>query len=100
LLDVAVGNYLDLVTEREFDPALLALLRSQGFDDVHLIHGQFEFGKDAIAKTAKPRTQYTIQSKAGNLGLPEWASMRGQLDMLRLNELERRIRLADGSASR
>lgn len=87
MLDVAVGNYLDSVAEREFDPALLALLRSQGFDDVHLIHGQFEFGKDAIAKTAEPRTQYTIQSKAGNLGLPEWASMRGQLDMLRLNEL-------------
>jgi hypothetical protein len=87
LLDVAVGNYLDSVTEREFDPALLALLRSQGFDDVHLIHGQFEFGKDAIAKRGDPRTQYTIQSKAGNIGLPEWASMRGQLDMLRLNEL-------------
>jgi hypothetical protein len=87
LLDVAVGNYLDSVTEREFDPPLLALLRSQGFDDVHLIHGQFEFGKDAIAKGGDPRTQYTIQSKAGNIGLPEWASMRGQLDMLRLNEL-------------
>jgi hypothetical protein len=87
LLDVVVGNFLDSVTEREFDPALLALLRSQGFDDVHLIHGQFEFGKDAIAKGGEPRSQHSIQSKAGNIGLADWTAMRGQLDMLRLNEL-------------
>jgi hypothetical protein len=87
LLDDVVANYLDGLTEREFDAPLLSLLRSQGFDDVHLLHGAYEFGKDAIGKSDEPRTQYAFQSKAGNLGLPEWSSIRGQIDMLRLNDL-------------
>jgi hypothetical protein len=88
LLDGVVGNYLDSVTEREFDAPLLAVVRAQGFADVHLLHGQYEFGKDVIAKTASdPVTQYVFQSKAGNIALADWAAMRGQLDLLRTNEL-------------
>jgi hypothetical protein len=87
LLDDVVGNYLDGLTEREFDAPLLGLLRSRGFDDVHLLHGAYEFGKDAIGKAGEPRTQYAFQSKAGNLGLPGWSKIRGQIDMLRLNDL-------------
>ena len=50
MLDDAVDSYLDSVTERAFDEPLLALLRAQGFVDIHLVHGGFEFGKDVIAK--------------------------------------------------
>jgi hypothetical protein len=38
------------VTQREFDAPLLAVLSSQGYYDLHFIHGAFEFGKDLIAK--------------------------------------------------
>jgi hypothetical protein len=87
LLDVVVGNFLDSVTEREFDAPLAALLRARGFTDVHVLHGQFEFGKDFIAKALEPPTQYVLQSKAGDTGLPQWTAMRGQIDVLRTNEL-------------
>jgi hypothetical protein len=87
LLDVVAGNFLDSVSEREFDAPLAALLRAGGFTDVHALHGQFEFGKDFIAKTDGPLTQYALQSKAGDIGLPQWTAMRGQIDLLRTNEL-------------
>jgi hypothetical protein len=45
MLADAVDAYLDSVSERAFDEPLLALLRAQGFVDIHLVHGGFEFGK-------------------------------------------------------
>jgi hypothetical protein len=84
-----VTTFLDTLTEREFDAPLLALLSSQGFTDIHFIHGGFEFGKDVIAKRldADGRTlrQYAIQSKAGDLGLPEWRAVRPQLEECEYN---------------
>jgi hypothetical protein len=50
LLDNAVAAFLDSATERAFDEPLLALLRAQGYSDVHLVHGAREFGKDVIAR--------------------------------------------------
>ncbi len=87
MLDVVAGNFLDAVGEREFDAPLIALLRSHGFTDIHYLHGQFEFGKDVIAKADDGLTQYVLQSKAGNVGLPQWTAMRGQIDLLRTNDL-------------
>jgi hypothetical protein len=87
LLDVVAANFLDSVTEREFDAPLVALLRAAGFTDIHALHGQFEYGKDFIAKAGAPFTQYAFQSKAGDIGLPRWTAMRGQIDLLRTNEL-------------
>ena len=100
LRDVVVG-FLDTVTEREFDAPLLALLAARGFTGIHFLHGKYEFGKDVIAKGLKPldgdtgtgdpatwvRHQYSIQSKAGDMGLPEWRAVRPQIDEARLDDL-------------
>ncbi|MBU2694991.1 hypothetical protein [Pimelobacter sp. 30-1] len=89
MLRAVVTNYLETLTEREFDAPLLALLASQGFTDIHFIHGGFEFGKDVIAKRldadGKTLRQYSIQSKAGNLGLSEWRAVRPQLEECEYN---------------
>jgi hypothetical protein len=88
LLDAVVESFLDSVTEREFDAPFMALLRSLGFTDIHLIHGAYEFGKDVIAKRpGEPRAQLAFQTKAGNVSLGEWTAIRGQMDLLRTNEL-------------
>ncbi|GGN07634.1 hypothetical protein GCM10009721_39150 [Terrabacter tumescens] len=91
MLQDVVGTFLDTLTEREFDGPLLALLAARGFTDVHFIHGQFEFGKDVVAKRADPETglvrQYLIQSKAGDLGSAEWRAVRPQLEECEYNTL-------------
>jgi hypothetical protein len=84
LLDDAVAAFLDSVPERALDEPLLALLRAQGFSDVHLTHGQEEFGKDIVAR--RDGEQWVFQSKAGNIGQPQWRSLLGQLDELRLSD--------------
>lgn len=85
MLDDAIAGFLAAVTEREFDEPLLALLRANGFDDIHYLHGSYEFGKDVIAKADRDgvRTQFVFQSKAGDLNLSGWTSIAGQLDLLR-----------------
>ena len=89
MLDAVLDDFLSSVTEREFDAPLVALLRAHGYREVHLVHGQFEFGKDVIAKAEVDGVlkQYVFQSKAGDIGLPQWSAMYGQIEMLRLNEL-------------
>jgi hypothetical protein len=84
VLRAVVGNFLDSLSEREFDAPLLALLSSQGYYDIHYLHGSFEFGKDVIAKRRDDATgethQYSIQSKAGDIGQPDWRSIRPQIE--------------------
>jgi hypothetical protein len=101
LLRDVVACFLDTVTEREFDAPLLAMLAARGFTGIHFLHGKYEFGKDVIAKGLKPLDgdtgsgdpatwalhQYSIQSKAGDIGLPEWRSVRPQIDEARLDDL-------------
>lgn len=89
MLENVVASFLDAVGEREFDAPLIALLRSHGFRDIHLVHGSYEFGKDVIAQREYDGTptQYAFQSKAGNLTLADWTAIRGQIDLLRTNEL-------------
>lgn len=91
MLDATIGSFLKTVTEREFDPVIIALLAARGFYDIHFIHGAFEFGKDIVAKRADPKTgkvhQYAIQSKAGDIGLPEWRAVRPQLEESEYNAL-------------
>jgi hypothetical protein len=89
LLADAIGNYLDSLTEREFDAPFMALLRLKGFTDVHLLHGAFEFGKDFIAKRIEDgnQYQYTFQTKAGDINLSDWGGCRAQIDMLRTNSV-------------
>ena len=91
LLRDVVGTFLDTLTEREFDGPLLALLHARGFTDIHFIHGAFEFGKDVLAKKTDPATgetrQYVIQSKAGDIGQPEWRAVRPQLEECEYNTI-------------
>lgn len=91
MLRDVVGTFLDTLTEREFDGPLLALLSARGFTDVHFIHGAFEFGKDVLAKKVDPATgearQYVIQSKAGDIGQPEWRAVRPQLEECEYNTI-------------
>jgi hypothetical protein len=84
LLDDAVAAFLNSVTERAFDEPFLALLRAKGFTDVTLTHGQEEFGKDAVAR--RRGEQWAFQSKAGNIGQPQWRGLTGQLEELRLSD--------------
>lgn len=85
MLDDALAAFLDSVSERDFDEPLLALLRSLGFERIHLVHGKSEYGKDVIAQ--RDGKQWTFQSKAGNVTQGAFRDMRGQLDELRLSEL-------------
>jgi hypothetical protein len=89
MLDGVIGKYIDSLTEREFDAPFMALLRLQGFVDIHFLHGSFEFGKDFIAKRTEDgvQRQYAFQTKAGNIGLSDWNSCESQIEMLRRNTL-------------
>lgn len=88
MLEDVVGSFLDAVGEREFDAPFIALLRSHGYSKIHLVHGQFEFGKDVIAQREEPHVQFAFQTKAGDIALPQWSSqVRGQVEILRFNDL-------------
>jgi hypothetical protein len=87
LLDDVVANFLESVTEREFDAPFAALLRAFGYQKIHVTHGQYEFGKDLIAQLEAPTRQFVFQTKAGDVNGPEWMTMRGQIDVLRTNDL-------------
>lgn len=85
MLSDAVAAFLDSVSERAFDQPLLAILRAQGFERVHLTHGAREFGKDAIGQ--RDGEQWAWQAKAGDIGQPQWQQIKDQLDELRLVNL-------------
>ncbi|MBK8755634.1 MAG: hypothetical protein IPM08_00400 [Actinomycetales bacterium] len=91
MLRDVVGTFLETLTEREFDGPLLALLHARGFTNIHFNHGAFEFGKDVLAKKTDPDTgetrQYVIQSKAGDIGQPEWRAVRPQLEECEYNTI-------------
>lgn len=87
MLDEVLGNYLDSLSEREFDAPFMAVLRAHGFFDIHFLHGPFEFGKDFIAKRVEDSEvfQYAFQTKSGDLDLADYRVIRGQIDDLRRN---------------
>jgi hypothetical protein len=89
MLDAVVASFIDSVGEREFDAAFMALLRARGFHDIHFTHGQYEFGKDFIAKLHDNglERQYVFQSKAGSFNLGEWAAAAPQIELLRHSEV-------------
>jgi hypothetical protein len=89
MLDAAIASFLDSLSEREFDEPFKALLRADGFRDIHFVHGHAEFGKDFIAKRDgnAGEEQWVFQTKAGDVGQGDWREIRGQLDELRTNAL-------------
>jgi hypothetical protein len=84
MLAAAFGNWVSQLTERGFDESFISLLRAHGFYDIHFRHGQFEFGKDFVAKRDEEgRTvQYAFQSKAGDINGSDWDSIYAQLEEL------------------
>lgn len=91
MLEVAIASWVDSLDERELDVPLRALLRAEGFYDIELVHGVSEHGRDFIAKRDDvdgARRQYSIQSKAGNLGISEWRGVREQLEDIRTVPLQ------------
>jgi hypothetical protein len=102
MLSNVLGAYLDGSTERELDLPFLLLLPALGFHDVHLTHGNVEFGTDFIAKKLVNghEIQYAFQSKAIDIDLREWRNnVRGQLESAQAgvihpnfnNDLERQV---------
>lgn len=89
MLRSVLENFVDTLSEREFDIPLLCLLLNDGFHDIHYLHGNFEFGKDFIAKKVKDGTpvQYVFQSKAGDIDLRGWRELKTQVDEMRTNYL-------------
>jgi hypothetical protein len=89
LLDNAIVAWLESLGERDLDEPLRALLRAQGFTDVHFVHGASEFGRDLIAKRVDEEVlcQYAIQSKAGDLGIAPFREVRLQIDSIRTGGL-------------
>ncbi len=77
--------WLGSLSEAEFSKPYISLLHSQGFFDIHVTHGSFEFGKDLIAKYRDESGncyQYAIQTKAGDIAGSEWDSYLGQIHQL------------------
>jgi hypothetical protein len=89
MLDAVVASFIDGVGEREFDAAFMALLRARSFYDIHFTHGNYEFGKDFIAKLQDQGVewQYVFQSKAGSFNLEKWAASAPQIELLRHSEV-------------
>jgi hypothetical protein len=89
LLRSVLENYIDTFSEREFDIPFLSLLLFENYYDLHFIHGNYEFGKDFIAKKIENGTmvQYVFQSKAGDINLDSWRDLRTQIDEMRTNLL-------------
>lgn len=89
MIESVIGNYLDSLEEREFDEPFMALLRANGFTDIHFLHGSFEFGKDFIARGTDGGVpcQFCFQTKAGNIGIGDWGNARRQIDEMRTNRI-------------
>jgi len=84
MLENVLGNYLDSLDgkEREFDAPFIALLRANSFSDIHFTHGQYEFGKDFIAKGYDDEgvwCQFVFQTKGGELVKQIGAQFVGKL---------------------
>jgi hypothetical protein len=86
LLDSVIAAYLETLSEVEFFDAFAAILRANGFYDIHRTHGTGEFGRDFIAKRLEDGViyQYGIQTKVGNIGLNGWREVRNQIEDIRL----------------
>jgi hypothetical protein len=84
MLAAAFANWISQLPERGFDETFISLLRANGFYDIHFRHGQFEFGKDFVAKRDESGqvVQYGFQSKAGDITGSEWDGIYSQLEEL------------------
>jgi hypothetical protein len=89
LLSDVVANFLRTLSEAEFFEAFGAILRANGFYDIHLLHGPVEHGKDFIAKRIEGGVtiQYAIQTKVGDVNTTGWREARNQIETIRTSTL-------------
>lgn len=86
MLESVIAAYVESLSERELDMPLHAILRAEGYFDIEFVHGVSEYGRDFIAKRRDEDDrvrQYSVQSKAGDLGITEWRGVRDQLEDIR-----------------
>lgn len=77
-----VGNWLTNTTEREYQLPFCQLLSSKGHRVLHVsTHGQGERGKDIVTQDRSGHI-CGYQLKTGNIGVPEWRGIRGEIDDL------------------
>lgn len=89
MLNDVIANFLATLSEVEFFDAFAAMLRANGFYDVHLTHGTAEHGKDFIAKRVEDGVvvQYGIQTKVGDIGVSSFRDCRNQIESIRTTDL-------------
>jgi hypothetical protein len=83
----AVGAYVERLTEREFDAPFIALLHHLGYSDIHLTHGQYEYGKDFIARKSDGGQvyQWCFQTKAGDISSKQLRQeVQPQINLMRV----------------
>ncbi len=77
MLKNAIEDYLTSTSEKEFFILFPGILESEGFTDIHFLHGMTEFGRDFIAK--KDGIQFSFQLKAGDLDVSSFRNVKEQL---------------------
>lgn len=89
MLENALAEFLESLTERELDEPFRALLHAEGFTEIHFVHGSGEFGRDFIARREDDgvMTQYSFQNKAGDINANAFRDLRNQLEDIRTGDL-------------
>lgn len=89
MLRNVLEGYFNSLTEREFDVPFMCLLLEESYYDIHFLHGNYEFGKDFIAKKqVNGKTiQFVFQSKAGDINSTDWREIAYQCEEARTNLL-------------
>lgn len=86
MLKSIIENYLISIKEIQFFHPFMSLLHVLKFQDIHLIHGPTEFGKDIIAK--KDGFQYAFVIKVGNVNYSKYINdVKGQIFEAQTNSL-------------
>ena len=86
MLTSIIENYLTSIKEVQFFQPFINLLDVIGYNDIHLLHGPNEFGKDIVAK--KDGQQFAFVLKVGDVSQGKFMNeIRGQLSEAQTNSL-------------
>lgn len=79
LLERVIEDWLTKANERQYHLPFCQVLSAEGETILFVsAHGQFEKGKDVITRTATGEIR-AYQLKAGDLGVPDWRRIYGEL---------------------
>ncbi|NQU88635.1 MAG: hypothetical protein HQ541_23065 [Mariniphaga sp.] len=86
MLTSIIENYLTSIKEVQFFQPFINLLDVLGYQDIQLLHGPNEFGKDIIAK--KDGEQFAFVIKVGDVNQGKYMNeVKGQLSEAQTNSL-------------